>query len=446
MAHIAYEGIRELQGICCESTQVNGIVFVLVHGTFAKGTSWTKVDSFLATMLKEAYGENTEVVPFEWCGRNSHTARLNAGNDLHGVLSEVRLDHPDKPIIIIAHSHGGNVALYALRDPLIRSRVAGVVAMGTPFIQLAERKVGTAAKIVALLLCYFTVMGTLIGGLCLSFGLGWLLCSLGYISDWFTLTGVLLGGAAAFTTIYVAFRSEDRQSTFERRIVARIDHEQGRTRERLKHSLIDDIPLYHLTVDQDEVGIYLGSLIKISDVPFHLWKAALWIFKAGIFCARVLVTGIMVWVMARFFLRPLLGRERADGYLDGLLRNVDLETVFFPFIATAKVLGTAIVLIFCVLLAMAIIPRLIRGFSHGFGGESVFDNWFTRIYVSNRPEEVLDCRVEQVNMKRPFSMASVRFNLKAVHSAMRHCRIYNEEAITSRIIQWVNELLPFMRR
>ena len=40
---------------------------------------------------------------------------------------------------IVAHSHGGNVALYALRDVALRRKIDGVVTLGTPFIHCRPR-------------------------------------------------------------------------------------------------------------------------------------------------------------------------------------------------------------------------------------------------------------------------------------------------------------------
>jgi hypothetical protein len=55
-------------------------------------------------------------------------------------------DPPDATHIIVAHSHGGNVVLMALRDPPnLRERISGVACLATPFIAARDRNIGRHA-------------------------------------------------------------------------------------------------------------------------------------------------------------------------------------------------------------------------------------------------------------------------------------------------------------
>lgn len=72
---------------------------------------------------------------------------------------------PRAPHFVIAHSHGGNVALYALRDEGLKDRTTGVACLATPFIHVGERdlgKEGPHAVVVALVLfvLFFFVFAT----------------------------------------------------------------------------------------------------------------------------------------------------------------------------------------------------------------------------------------------------------------------------------------------
>lgn len=52
--------------------------------------------------------------------------------------------YPSQDHFIVAHSHGGNVVLYALRDQTVADSVRGVVCLSTPFIHCRERDLGPA--------------------------------------------------------------------------------------------------------------------------------------------------------------------------------------------------------------------------------------------------------------------------------------------------------------
>lgn len=73
-------------------------------------------------------------------------AALKLRSDLRSAISE----YPSAKHIVITHSHGGNVALYALKDRELRSRVGGVVTMATPFILVAPRRLEWLAWITAI--------------------------------------------------------------------------------------------------------------------------------------------------------------------------------------------------------------------------------------------------------------------------------------------------------
>src|SRR4051794_35949670 len=116
------------------------IVVTLVHGTFAPEAAWTKEGSKLRAAIVEAFAPRRvhfdRVVWRGWLGtgvNNGHRFRLAGGERLRRQIR----DDPDPAAarFIVAHSHGGNVAMYAMRDPAVRARITGVVCLATPFIQ-----------------------------------------------------------------------------------------------------------------------------------------------------------------------------------------------------------------------------------------------------------------------------------------------------------------------
>ncbi|MCP5235748.1 MAG: alpha/beta fold hydrolase [Zoogloeaceae bacterium] len=109
-------------------------VFLLIHGTFGCRSEFAFPDSFLAEALKARITGSVVFRRFEWDGFNSHECRLRAAKDLVAVLENQVSEFPSSRHFIIAHSHGGNVAGYALKESAVAKRVARVYTLATPFI------------------------------------------------------------------------------------------------------------------------------------------------------------------------------------------------------------------------------------------------------------------------------------------------------------------------
>jgi hypothetical protein len=125
------------------------LVITLVHGTWGRGIIWPSGDapwttdaSTLCRSLRERLGPDTVFRRFRWSGSNSHSARLKASHELRDFLQEGLKVQPDATHIVVAHSHGGNVALMALGDANLRERFAGVACLATPFIAARDRNLG----------------------------------------------------------------------------------------------------------------------------------------------------------------------------------------------------------------------------------------------------------------------------------------------------------------
>jgi hypothetical protein len=57
-------------------------------------------------------------------------------------LAAVTNTHPLARHFVVAHSHGGNIALYALNDAQLARKIQGVVCLSTPFMNVRERNLG----------------------------------------------------------------------------------------------------------------------------------------------------------------------------------------------------------------------------------------------------------------------------------------------------------------
>ena len=110
------------------------IYITLVHGTFATRAAWTMPESEFRTNLQKLLREGATFHRFEWSGWPSHIARNHAAKRFREFMSSKLLQYPTAQHFVIAHSHGGNVVLYALRDRSLNDRIKGVITLSTPFL------------------------------------------------------------------------------------------------------------------------------------------------------------------------------------------------------------------------------------------------------------------------------------------------------------------------
>lgn len=154
---------------------------VLVHGTWGAESPWYQpgsdfcrdLEANLRTWYREikvwSHADSSDKV-FRWTGDNSWSARSRAARELATYLR--RLDREGWTFHLVAHSHGGNVVLEALRrlGETILQRQGKVVLIGTPVLHLKPRKklsgplfLAVAAMALVLFASYALGMWTLIG-------------------------------------------------------------------------------------------------------------------------------------------------------------------------------------------------------------------------------------------------------------------------------------------
>jgi pimeloyl-ACP methyl ester carboxylesterase len=84
------------------------------------------------------YFGDTNARFFNWSGGNSDEARSLAAQQLAKLINDYHQKCPDEPINVVAHSHGGNVALMASATVPIDE----LVTLGTPILSKYSRGVG----------------------------------------------------------------------------------------------------------------------------------------------------------------------------------------------------------------------------------------------------------------------------------------------------------------
>lgn len=136
---------------------VPNTVTLLIHGTFASDSEWWRFgegadDSFADRLVQElaqrgmpgtvwhpALAAGLDYASFAWSGRNRHRDRIDGARRLSASINDLadRLGATaTKPLTLncVAHSHGGNVLLEALRAVRSNVRLGRMALLGTPLI------------------------------------------------------------------------------------------------------------------------------------------------------------------------------------------------------------------------------------------------------------------------------------------------------------------------
>src|SRR5262249_19806237 len=94
-----------------DQTLLPDYVIHMVHGTFASRAKWITDDSCFSKHLKASLGGLVKIEPFRWTGGNSVGARWRGAEDLKFKLQDCLATIPHAHHVVVAHSHGANVAL-----------------------------------------------------------------------------------------------------------------------------------------------------------------------------------------------------------------------------------------------------------------------------------------------------------------------------------------------
>lgn len=107
----------------------DGLLTIVVHGTWANGKGdFLPGGRFYEHVVSTA--PDRAFASFQWSGANNHAARMTAAGNLAAFVNGYKFA-PGEPLNIIAHSHGGNVAIMAINRGL-NHEVDNLVTLGTP--------------------------------------------------------------------------------------------------------------------------------------------------------------------------------------------------------------------------------------------------------------------------------------------------------------------------
>jgi pimeloyl-ACP methyl ester carboxylesterase len=405
-----------------------GIVFVIIHGTASRGAWWTRPESKIRRRLARHFDKRGHSVSFEWSGANSNVARLAAGRALARRILELDEEF-NAPIYLVAHSHGGNIALYAMRDPSVEEKVAGVICMGTLFIKCTQRGfVPAIEKAVELLprLAGATVLG--------------LIALVQFTGIAGRHAAILKMGWYLIACIaFLAMARNQWMPWYKRACELWINRLRGPIQSRSDSTIttlslprLPNLKLLCLSSPNDEATKCLRASIFVSELPFFAWrfldKLAGWLMGAQAGLPGILTVAFYAGIAA-----SVAGMFPRDRQIP-LLHWITLLAA--PRFAGLVILGIMPPFLLCYQLLLAAAPRLPAILTHGFRGPSPFDNWFTRITVEPAPEGQKDCLVKEINVACGKLNLCAR-NFRTFMAASAHTRLYNNRIVLREIIRWI---------
>lgn len=115
-----------------EPDQHKPVRVFLLHGTWGRNSPWTGEQSLIGIALRSALPQIDAVNAIRWSGGNTFHSRFAAARELNEAIDKI---DENTNIMVCAHSHGGAVLAYALRErPALAERLVGAVFLSTPFL------------------------------------------------------------------------------------------------------------------------------------------------------------------------------------------------------------------------------------------------------------------------------------------------------------------------
>jgi hypothetical protein len=269
--------------------KANDIVF-LIHGTFSSNAKWIDHESIFAKQIQERI-PGISVRPFRWSGKNSHAERLLAADELAKEIKKAAISNKSY-VHLIAHSHGGNVALLATRDEDVNAAVASISFMGTPFFSVRPRNYTAFVRFFSRFIAFhmYPLIMLLWGGLAfLMFSTVSAKLPEVEARDLGILT-VLLAAGIAWPLTKAAHRfhrflgAEQMIETFLTKALADAQTHLSKFR------VVLTKPAFVAWVEGDEARLWLSSLNEMSNLPLRMMRSCLSIVSNINFTAMLTLT------------------------------------------------------------------------------------------------------------------------------------------------------------
>lgn len=354
---------------------------------------------------------------FIWSGGNTNKARQLAGEELTTILITSAREHPGIPHFLIAHSHGGNVALYALRDPIVRAAISGLVTLATPFIQVQARRTSDWAISAFQALCLigaYSLPGLAIASVILN--------HYGRINDDLSLW-MFIGGMGLFLLVRILLGILKKNileifvGLYKEKLFTPLQYVQTKMVESIKPSSCPTNTFIGITKG-DEPLAFLGIIGRIVSVPFKIIEG---FSKAYPVIIEKLMKGIRLFLwFAQFFgfFFPAL-----SAWLMQSSTNVAMT-------GFALMIGISILLLILVISPLFIYPlqRL------GFWGEKLMELFLVNVFVRKTPPEYQGNNVGEYNVA-----SSSKKGIVSRFLSLNHSLIYDDRQVINDILSFIRE-------
>lgn len=400
----------------CKAESAPPIVVTLVHGTFAKGAPWTKDGSTLRCEIAQALGEYERDVAFdvfEWSGRNSHRARVKAGYELARHIRALRTANPNSHHFIVAHSHGGNVALLSHKHLDEEFHAIGIATLGTPFLyakprgdlsfktlRMLEREAIEENQVAAAMFAFVVTLTAMA-----MFGTRYEK-TLEYAWGWALAVGLVLGYATRplfqkFVTPHLARLL----FLFSGKRAAR------RLADAIAFGPVPNTHILSIVYPRDEAGLVLDALELTT-------KAPTWIME------KILVIGMLLLAPV-FLLGPFAGFANV---VAAEIFEFDGEKV--GELAASLITGaiTGLIGLYLIVGAIRYVLALLRGHPAGFGWERPSIHTWADVGATTSAE------IEQAKSN---VTETVPYKPGASRSGLRHSGLYEDGRILKALAYWM---------
>jgi hypothetical protein len=198
---------------------------------------------------------------------------MEAGVRLRASLWDAISEYPNARHVIIAHSHGGNVALYALKDHELRSRIAGVVALATPFLSTQLRRIDWIVRMAGVTLGFHTGYWFLfLAVMVLAYGMA--LIGLPRNSPDSILDLIASACGRVFVAYYLIRLGAALSTRFGRWVIwkgrAWVRRQQRRALRCYPRLVYPGLNLLNIQAPRDEARLLLRFFASVADIPLKL--------------------------------------------------------------------------------------------------------------------------------------------------------------------------------
>lgn len=385
---------------------------ILVHGTFAPNADWIEPDSRFVEGLSKELGRPLFGIPWHWSGRNSHAARLHAGHRTAAWLRARHKRYPAERPVIIAHSHGGNVVGYALRELKDQSWIAGVIMLATPHIHIDKRNVRNIVLPLRVLVTFATM-------LFLPLAVVVPLVLFGGIDEpGVTLAALVLGVVCAG------------------RVFHWVGHVGAGLREWAKNRSQElkvpepRVPTLSLSIHGDEAAGLLKGL-RVLYEPLHwFWQR---LAARGSQLLLILFLVGMVVVFLGILLEVIVKQE--GPFLE----------FFWIDVAGPIIMWTLVILVPSFGLLM-VLPRVVRDHPLGFGWESLRTALVIDVAVRHPDWAPRLFHAEMIPVSKLRQDTGLSRMRQLLSRTLRHSEVYSDPVALKCIAKWMSENAPPERR